>query len=44
MPVSSGTALRYFLDSGFEVLPINAEHTVAVETLPGHHNDAFDDP
>lgn len=42
MPVSSGDALRYFLDSGFQILPIEAEHTVAVEILPGHHQDPFD--
>jgi PIN domain nuclease of toxin-antitoxin system len=42
MPVSSEDALRYFLESGFQILPIEAEHTVAVETLPGHHQDPFD--
>jgi PIN domain nuclease of toxin-antitoxin system len=42
MPVSGADALGYFLDSGFQILPIQAEHTVAVATLPGHHQDPFD--
>jgi PIN domain nuclease of toxin-antitoxin system len=42
MPVSSEDALHYFLDSGFQILPIEAEHTVAVESMPGHHQDPFD--
>ena len=42
MPVSSRDALRYFLESGFQMLAIDAEHTVAVEALPAHHQDPFD--
>ncbi len=42
MPVCSRDALRYFLDSGYQILPVEAEHTVAVETLPGLHQDPFD--
>lgn len=42
MPVSSQDALNYFLESGYKMLSITAEHTVAVETLPAHHNDPFD--
>jgi PIN domain nuclease of toxin-antitoxin system len=42
MPVSSADALRYFRQSGFQILAIAAEHTVAVETLPPHHQDPFD--
>jgi PIN domain nuclease of toxin-antitoxin system len=42
MPVSSENALRYFLDSGYQILPIEAQHAVAVENLPGHHQDPFD--
>ena len=42
MLVSSHDALRYFLESGFQMLAIDAEHTVAVETLPAHHQDPFD--
>ena len=42
MPVSSGDALRYFLESGYQILPIDAEHTAAAETLQPHHQDPFD--
>ena len=40
--MSSGDALRYLLDSGYHILPIKAKHTVAIETLPGLHQDPFD--
>ena len=42
MPVSGKDALRYFSESGYRQLPIEAEHAVAVEDLPAHHNDPFD--
>jgi PIN domain nuclease of toxin-antitoxin system len=42
MPVSGSEALRYFNASGFRMLPVEAEHAVAVETLPAHHQDPFD--
>lgn len=42
MPVSATDALRWFRESGFRVLPVEPEHTVAVETLPLHHYDPFD--
>ena len=42
MPVSSQDALRYFQQSGYRMLPIEAEHAIAVETLPPHHQDPFD--
>ena len=42
MPVSSADALRYFQQSGYHMLAITAEHTVALEALPLHHNDPFD--
>jgi PIN domain nuclease of toxin-antitoxin system len=42
MPVSSHDALRYFEDSGYRLLPIDAEHAVQAETLPPHHQDPFD--
>lgn len=42
MPISSQDALRYFLESGYRRLPIEAEHVVAIEDLPAHHNDPFD--
>ena len=42
MPISSEDALRYFNQSGYRVLPISAQHAMAVETLPAHHQDPFD--
>ena len=42
MPVSGQDALRYFRESGYRVLPIEAEHAAAVEDLPRHHQDPFD--
>jgi PIN domain nuclease of toxin-antitoxin system len=42
MPVSSQDAVRYFQTSGYRFLAIEAEHTVAVENLPPHHQDPFD--
>lgn len=42
MPISGQDALRYFSESGYRRLPIEAEHVVAVEDLPAHHNDPFD--
>jgi PIN domain nuclease of toxin-antitoxin system len=42
MPVSSRDAVRYFSESGYRFLAIDAEHAVAVEELPTHHQDPFD--
>lgn len=42
MPVSGRDALRYFQESGYGILAIDAEHAVAVEDLPAHHQDPFD--
>ena len=42
MPISGLDALRYFSESGYRQLPIEAEHAVAVGDLPAHHNDPFD--
>jgi PIN domain nuclease of toxin-antitoxin system len=42
MPISGHDALRYFLESGYRQLPIETEHVVAVEDLPGHHSGLFD--
>ena len=33
---------RGLLESGYEELPINAAHAIAVANLPGIHNDPFD--
>ncbi|MHB8236721.1 MAG: PIN domain-containing protein [Acidithiobacillus ferrivorans] len=35
-------AVRYFRESGYWLLSIEAEHVVAVEELPAHHQDSFD--
>lgn len=42
MPVSGRDAARYFQESGYRFLPVEAEHAVAVEELPPHHQDPFD--
>lgn len=42
MPVSSQDAVRYFNESGYRLLAIEAEHVIAVEELPPHHQDPFD--
>lgn len=42
MPGSGADALRYFQESGYRLLAVDAEHAVAVETLPAHHHDPFD--
>ncbi|MHB1883197.1 MAG: type II toxin-antitoxin system VapC family toxin [Acidithiobacillus sp.] len=42
MPVSSQDAVRYFQESGYRLLPIEAEHVVAVEELRAYHQDPFD--
>jgi PIN domain nuclease of toxin-antitoxin system len=42
MPVSSHDALRYFRESGYRLLPIEADHVVAIEELAAHHQDPFD--
>lgn len=42
MPVSSEDAVRYFRESGYQFLAIDAEHAIAVQGLPAHHQDPFD--
>ena len=42
MPVSGQDAARYFRESGYRLLAVEAEHAAAVEELPGHHQDPFD--
>ena len=42
MPISAQDARRYFSESGYRLLAIEAEHAVAVEDLPTHHGDPFD--
>lgn len=42
MPVSAQAAKQYFDDSGYGFLPIDAQHAMAVESLPLLHQDPFD--
>ncbi len=42
MPISAAEAHGYFLAAGYAVLPITAQHAIAVETLPAIHADPFD--
>ncbi len=42
MPVSSRDEMRYFQESGYRFLAVEAEHAIAVEELPLHHQDPFD--
>lgn len=42
MPISSKDAVRYFQESGYRFLSVEAEHAVAVEELPAYHQDPFD--
>ena len=42
MPVSSQDAMRYFQESGYHFLAIDAEHAIAVQELPAYHQDPFD--
>ncbi len=42
MPVLSQDAVRYFQESGYRLLPIEAEHAVAVEKLRAYLQDPFD--
>ena len=42
MPISGHEALGYFRDAGYQLLPVDAHHAVAVADLPTHHQDPFD--
>ena len=42
MPVSSQDAVRYFRESGYRFLAVEAEHAIVVEELAAHHQDPFD--
>jgi PIN domain nuclease of toxin-antitoxin system len=42
MPVSGSRAYELFLAAGYQILTIQAAHTIAVESLPAIHNDPFD--
>jgi len=42
IPVSSRELLQYVRQSGYEELPVSAEHAATVESLPPVHKDPFD--
>ena len=42
MPISAAEARGYFLAAGYTLLPVTAQHAVAVEGLPSLHADPFD--
>lgn len=42
MVVSGHDATRHFIDAGFTILPVTAEHAAAGDDLPPHHGDPFD--
>ncbi|MEQ1484398.1 type II toxin-antitoxin system VapC family toxin [Methyloglobulus sp.] len=42
MPVSGSRAYELFMAAGYQILVIQAAHTIAVESLPTIHNDPFD--
>jgi PIN domain nuclease of toxin-antitoxin system len=41
-PFSGREAFKYFVDAGYSVLDVSAEHAAAVEELPLLHGDPFD--
>lgn len=42
MPLSTAQAIQWCEASGFELLPIEPRHLIALAQLPQHHNDPFD--
>lgn len=42
MPISGREAMTYFVEAGYDLLPISPEHAAAVEALPALHADPFD--
>jgi len=42
MPISAKEALHFFRQSGYSLLSIEPEHTIAVADLPSYHQDPFD--
>jgi PIN domain nuclease of toxin-antitoxin system len=34
--------MRYFQEPGYRFLAVEAEHAIAVEALPPHHQDPFE--
>jgi PIN domain nuclease of toxin-antitoxin system len=42
IPISATQALQYIPQAGYALLPVEARHAAAVETLPRIHADPFD--
>lgn len=42
MPVSAPEARHWFEQAGYRLLAIDADHVMAIEDLPTHHQDPFD--
>jgi PIN domain nuclease of toxin-antitoxin system len=42
MPCSGAAARRFFIEAGYQLLPITDQHAVATEDLPMIHADPFD--
>ena len=42
MPVTAKDAIRYFQESGYRLLAVEAVHAAALADLPKHHHDPFD--
>lgn len=42
MPISGDAAIQYFRAAGYQFLSIEPEHAAAIESLPKHHQDPFD--
>jgi PIN domain nuclease of toxin-antitoxin system len=42
MPISGTQALKYFRAAGYEMLPVTAVHSAAIERLKPRHADPFD--
>ena len=42
MPVSAESAQGYFLQSGYRILAVEAEHVLGLQHLPALHHDPFD--
>lgn len=42
MPMSASEARRFFVEAGFDVVPVQATHVLTLERLARFHDDPFD--
>lgn len=42
IPISGPDALQYFQLANYSILPVTADHAIAVALLPDYHSDPFD--